>query len=51
MPSGGSKLQRNIECDRETDDLLAAQGWRVVRVWEHEAVPDAVDRIVRALTA
>jgi DNA mismatch endonuclease, patch repair protein len=44
------KLQRNIERDRETDDFLEAQGWCVVRVWEHEAVPDAVDRVVRAVT-
>lgn len=35
------KLARNIERDRETDALLVAQGWRVIRFWEHEAA-DAV---------
>ena len=39
------KIRRNCERDLETDRLLADQGWRVVRIWEHEAVTDAVDRI------
>lgn len=30
------KLRRNMERDRETDTHLAAQGWTVIRVWEHE---------------
>lgn len=31
-----AKLDRNVERDRDTDAALAAAGWRVVRVWEHE---------------
>lgn len=30
------KLQRNVERDRDTDRILVAAGWTVVRVWEHE---------------
>jgi DNA mismatch endonuclease (patch repair protein) len=30
------KVEKNRARDRETDDLLAAAGWIVVRVWEHE---------------
>jgi len=36
--------------DRDTDARLAAAGWLVVRVWEHEDPDDAaesIDRIVR----
>jgi DNA mismatch endonuclease (patch repair protein) len=30
------KLQTNVARDRDTDERLAAAGWLVVRVWEHE---------------
>lgn len=30
------KLERNVERDRETDSMLRAAGWRVLRYWEHE---------------
>jgi DNA mismatch endonuclease (patch repair protein) len=43
------KLARNLQRDRDTDVRLAAEGWRVVRVWEHERPADAVPRIVEAL--
>jgi DNA mismatch endonuclease (patch repair protein) len=39
------KLERNEARDRATDEALAAAGWRVIRVWEHETAPDAADRI------
>ncbi len=39
------KLDRNVERDRQTDDQLTSSGWRVVRVWEHEAPGAAADRI------
>jgi DNA mismatch endonuclease (patch repair protein) len=41
----GPKLQRNVERDRVADECLVAAGWRVVRIWEHEDVLDAVRRI------
>jgi DNA mismatch endonuclease (patch repair protein) len=43
------KLARNVERDREVDTRLRDGGWTVVRVWEHEAVPDAVVRVRTAL--
>lgn len=40
-----SKLQTNVERDRDTDERLRALGWAVLRVWEHEAAEGAADRI------
>ena len=46
-----AKLDRNVERDRESDRLLAEAGWTALRVWEHEQVEEAADRVVAALTA
>ncbi len=43
------KIARNIARDRETDQLLEAAGWAVVRTWEHEDPDSAVERVVAAL--
>ena len=43
------KLAANVARDRNTDERLEAQGWTVVRVWEHEPVADAADKVLRAL--
>jgi len=43
------KLTRNQARDRDTDEQLVARGWRVVRVWEHERVSDAVARVVATI--
>lgn len=43
------KLARNAARDQQADADLAAAGWRVVRVWEHEPVSAAVDMIEAAL--
>lgn len=43
------KLARNRERDRENDAELEASGWTVIRVWEHEPVIEAADRIERAV--
>ncbi len=45
------KLERNVERDREQDAALASHGWRVVRVWEHESVGEAVERVLAAVAA
>lgn len=39
------KIARNRERDRETDALLLDAGWLPVRVWEHEDVNEATERI------
>ncbi len=44
------KLENTIARDRDTNELLRAHGWTVLRFWEHEdaaEVADAVERIVR----
>jgi DNA mismatch endonuclease (patch repair protein) len=46
-----SKLEGNVARDRRDDRVLDEQGWRVIRVWEHEDPEAAADRIARALDA
>jgi DNA mismatch endonuclease (patch repair protein) len=45
-----SKIEANQRRDIETDGLLRASGWTVVRVWEHEVPSEAarqIERVVR----
>jgi DNA mismatch endonuclease, patch repair protein len=44
------KLERNRARDRETNLALKAQGWLVVRVWEHEHPAQAAARIAQILS-
>jgi DNA mismatch endonuclease (patch repair protein) len=47
----GPKLARNRERDAETNEILRADGWTVLRYWEHEdpqAVAEDVVATVRA---
>lgn len=39
------KLAGNAIRDRDTDARLAAAGWTVVRIWEHESAADAARSI------
>lgn len=43
------KLQRNVERDRETDAMLLAAGWQVLRYWEHEPAVSVAAKIGEAL--
>jgi DNA mismatch endonuclease (patch repair protein) len=43
------KLQRNVERDAAVNAVLAEAGWRVVRIWEHEALDAAVGAVTDAL--
>lgn len=45
------KLAANVERDRDTDRRLREEGWRVVRIWEHEDPAVAADRVVGELSA
>ncbi|HTW05940.1 MAG TPA: very short patch repair endonuclease [Acidimicrobiales bacterium] len=50
------KIARNQRRDTDTDRALAAAGWRVVRIWEHELgrgadIPAATAKVVEALAA
>src|SRR6266702_3204893 len=44
------KLRRTVERDRAADAALTAAGWRVVRIWEHVPLTDAVAAVTAALT-
>lgn len=46
-----AKLDGNVARDRANDEALAAAGWRVVRVWEHEDPVGAASRIAALLAA
>ena len=43
------KLDANVRRDRDTDRQLIDAGWRVVRVWEHEDMQAAADRVMKAV--
>lgn len=40
-----NKIDANISRDRDTDTRLREAGWTVVRVWEHEELTTAADRV------
>jgi DNA mismatch endonuclease (patch repair protein) len=39
------KLETNVERDHRVDAALVADGWHVLRVWEHEDVTRATERV------
>jgi DNA mismatch endonuclease (patch repair protein) len=41
------KIERNRARDRRTFAALRRQGWRVLRVWEHEIVADPFSALAR----
>ncbi len=43
------KIMSNVKRDRDTDRRLVADGWTVIRVWEHESPEIAVARIAAAV--
>src|SRR5690242_20051910 len=45
------KLRRTVERDRAADAALTAAGWRVVRIWEHVPLAEAIAAVTAALTA
>ena len=44
-----AKLAVNVERDRRNDRELFDAGWQVIRVWEHETVSSAADRVCEAV--
>jgi DNA mismatch endonuclease (patch repair protein) len=44
-----TKLERNVERDHRNATILAAEGWELIVVWEHENVLSAADRVEAAL--
>ncbi|WP_284042896.1 very short patch repair endonuclease [Actinoplanes sp. M2I2] len=43
------KLRRNMERDERANEALRQEGWSVVRVWEHEALDEAIASVQAAL--
>lgn len=43
------KIEANKRRDVDTDMLLRAAGWKVVRVWEHETLEAGVARVRKAM--
>ena len=49
-----TKLEQNVARDRRQTLMLEQDGWRVVRVWEHEVhedLPSVVSRVIAATRA
>lgn len=44
-----AKLSANVARDRDTDRRLRQEGWKVVRIWEHESPGRAAARVVRVV--
>jgi DNA mismatch endonuclease, patch repair protein len=47
------KIERNMQRDKEVNTLLESQGWRVLRIWEHEVmsnIADCVSRVIRFIS-
>ena len=45
------KINGNVQRDRQTNVALEANGWMVIRVWEHDDLEEAATRIARAVRA
>lgn len=46
------KIERNMQRDNETNQLLSEAGWYVMRFWEHEVIKDfdgCVNRVISYL--
>ncbi|MGW3964363.1 very short patch repair endonuclease [Amycolatopsis sp. NPDC005003] len=43
------KIETNRRRDADTDTRLGEAGWLAVRIWEHESVEVATDRVIMAV--
>ncbi|MBT2508106.1 very short patch repair endonuclease [Streptomyces sp. ISL-98] len=46
-----TKLDKNMARDRETTEHLEAEGWTVLRFWEHAPAEDVARRITAAVAS
>ncbi len=44
-----AKLRGNVERDRRNDEVLRANGWRVIRLWGHEPLQTMANTVLAAL--
>ena len=47
----GPKLERNRQRDQRVTQELRADGWSVIRIWEHEDLGEALKRVAEAKVA
>lgn len=40
-----AKIERNRQRDEAVNHAFTAEGWHVIRIWEHDAASEAADRI------
>lgn len=45
------KLARNAARDKRVTEALESHGWIVIRVWEHDDLADAVEKITEVVAA
>ena len=43
------KLDGNVARDRRVNEALRAEGWTVIRIWEHEAPDEAADAVAQLI--
>lgn len=46
-----AKIEATRARDRSQTEVLREAGWRVIRIWEHEPVDEAVCRVIKALAS
>jgi DNA mismatch endonuclease, patch repair protein len=44
------KITSNVKRDRDTDRRLSAEGWTIIRIWEHETPGVAAARVAQAVS-
>lgn len=44
-----TKIEQNRQRDADTDRQLDDAGWKAIRIWEHEPVEEALQRVLHAL--
>jgi DNA mismatch endonuclease (patch repair protein) len=45
------KIGRNVSRDRDTNEQLTQAGWIALRIWEHEPVNEAAQRVATVVRA
>lgn len=43
------KIEGNINRDRRHSDMLVESGWKVIRIWEHEDIDVALDKVIAGM--
>lgn len=44
-----TKIEANIRRDMDSNAALTELGWQVIRIWEHERLDAAIERIIEAV--